>query len=102
MNKNTPRVGEVVTFTMFGADATGLRCFASSLAQQASEIEATRHALSVRLSSLSWSGPDHQRFFENWNRAHNPALVSLVTVISDSARRISAHAAAQDDVSRRR
>lgn len=87
---------------MFGADIAALRGFARSLRRQRQEIEATRRRLATVVDSLPWAGADHDRFVDEWRRVHSPALMSVVTGMSQASSQADHHADRQEQASRRR
>jgi uncharacterized protein YukE len=88
--------------TMFGADVDALRGLSSSLRRRRHDIDASRARLASIVETLPWSGPDHDRFVDEWRRVHAPAMASIVTAMTEAAARAAYHADRQDDASRRR
>ena len=86
---------------MFGADIAALRGFAWSLRRQKQEIEATRQRLAAVVDSLPWTGADHDRFVDDWRRVHSPALMTIVTEMSQASNQAHYHANRQEQASRR-
>lgn len=86
---------------MFGADIAALRRFAWSLRRRKQEIDATRERLAGVVESLPWTGDDHDRFVEEWRRVHSPALMSIVTEMSQASSQAAYHADRQEQASRR-
>lgn len=86
---------------MLGADVAALRRFAWSLRRRKQEIDATRQRLAVVVEGLPWTGDDHDRFVEEWRRVHSPALMSIVTEMSQASSQAAYHADRQEQASRR-
>ena len=86
---------------MFGADVVALRGLARSLRYQKQEIEASRRRLSAVVDSLPWTGADHDRFVDEWRLVHSPALMTIVTEMSQASSQAEYHADRQEQASRR-
>ncbi len=86
--------------SMVGADIAALRWFASSLLRRKQEIEVTRQRLAATIGALAWCGVDHDRFVEQWQRVHDPALVALIGELSDDASQANNSANRQEQASR--
>jgi uncharacterized protein YukE len=87
--------------SMFGADIAALRGFARALGRTQREIEETRQRLSAAVDGLPWSGADRDRFVDEWRRIHSPALMTIVTEISQASGQATFHADRQEQASRR-
>lgn len=86
---------------MFGADIAALRGLAWSLRRTKQEIETSRRRLAVLVDGLPWTGADHDRFVDEWRRVHSPALMTIVTDMSQASSQASDHADRQEHASRR-
>ena len=87
--------------SMFGADVAALRGLAWSLRRREREIEASRQRLTAIVETLPWAGADHRRFVDEWRRVHGPALMAVVTEMSQASRQAADHADRQEQASRR-
>jgi hypothetical protein len=85
---------------MHGADVAALRGLAGRLRRRQLAIDETRRRLAAVVDGLPWSGPDHDRFVDEWRRLHVPALVAVATEMSTASRRADAHADEQERASR--
>lgn len=86
---------------MFGADIAALRGLAWSLRRKKQEIEASRQRLAAIVDGLPWTGADHDRFVDEWRRVHSPALMTIVTEMSQASSQATYHANRQEQASRR-
>lgn len=86
---------------MFGADIVALRRLAWSLRHKQQEIEASRRRMASAVENLPWTGPDHDRFVDEWRRVHSPALMSVVADMSQASSQATSHANRQELASRR-
>ena len=86
---------------MFGADVAALRGLARALHHKQQEIDASRRRLTAIVESLPWTGADHDRFVDEWHRVHGPALMTIVTEMSQASSQAADHAGRQEHASRR-
>lgn len=86
--------------SMFGADIAALRGLAWSLRRKQQEIEATRTRLAAIVEHLPWTGGDHDRFVDEWRRIHSPALMTIVTEMTNASSQAYYHANRQEQASR--
>jgi hypothetical protein len=87
--------------SLVGADISALRGFGYSAARRRRDIEATRQRLTLAIEALDWSGPDRDRFLDEWRRFHLPGLMSLEQDIGDVARSAFHQANVQEQASLR-
>lgn len=86
---------------MFGADVAALRDLARTLHRKQHEIDASRRRLTAIVDDLPWTGLDHDRFVDEWHRLHSPALMAVVTEMSQASSQAADHAGRQEHASRR-
>ena len=87
--------------SMVGADVAALRAFARSLRHRQQEIEATRRRLAAVVEHLPWTGPDHDRFVDEWRGVHAPGLARLIGELGSASSEAYHHANRQEQASRR-
>lgn len=86
---------------MLGADVAALRDLSWLLRRKQHEIEASHRRLAAIVDSMPWIGIDRDRFVDDWRRMHSPALMAIITELSQASGETAAHADRQEHASRR-
>ena len=81
---------------LVGGDAPALFGFANELRRRRSSIEQTTRRLGALVASANWRGPDRERFLQEWNGTHVPALVAIGQDLGEAASRVAYHAQMQE------
>ena len=85
--------------SMFGAEVAALRSFAQQVEARVRDLRSTLSRLEQRLGELNWTGPDHDRFVEQWQSVHRPRLVSAAADLDGVRDQALLAADRQDDAS---
>ena len=62
----------------FGMDVEGIQKVSGSIDVEASHIQSILTSLTRTLSSTPWTGPDRDRFVQEWQDTHVPAIKKAV------------------------
>lgn len=79
-----------------GADVAALRGWAAAASDGAARLEDLVLGLDHALVTLPWSGPDQQRFLEDWQRRHSPAVRGASRALVHASDRVSLDADEQE------
>jgi hypothetical protein len=82
-----------------GADVGAIRNFVLDLRRRSQEVTTTVERLTTVIEGIPWVGLDRERFLQDWNGAHRPALVELGTDLLDAAKIATKHADEQEAAS---
>ncbi len=67
---------------IWGADVEELKALGTDLTNKASDIKGILAQLNSKLQGTTWSGPDADRFRNNWNSQHVPALNKVIAELN--------------------
>ncbi len=87
-----------MTFT--GMDVEQVRHLSSQLTHQADQIETILVSLTGTLDSTQWTGPDSERFRNEWATSHTSGLRQIVSAMQDAAQRAELNAVEQENAAR--
>lgn len=82
-----------------GMDIAQVRTLASQLDHAATEIQQLAQSLTSKLQGTPWVGPDRERFLADWTGHHQSQLNQVVHALQEAARRATANANEQEQVS---
>jgi uncharacterized protein YukE len=83
----------------WGLDVEGVRALATNLDQDGDQIDQILSKLTGILSSTQWSGPDADKFRNDWQGAHSTSLRQVSQALHDTATLARSNASAQEQVS---
>jgi len=86
--------------TFLGMDVEQVRHLSSQLSHQADQIENILVSLTGTLDSTQWTGPDSDRFRNEWATSHTSGLRQIVSAMQDAAHRAEQNAAEQENAAR--
>ncbi|MDR0960809.1 MAG: hypothetical protein LBM23_10810 [Propionibacteriaceae bacterium] len=84
----------------FGMNIEEVRRTAGSMEQAAQKITDVVTRLNAALQSTEWRGPDADRFREEWNSQHAPAIRAVADDVRSSASEVRMNIEAQITTSR--
>jgi uncharacterized protein YukE len=83
-----------------GMNVEQVRHLSSQLTHQADQIHQILTSLTGTLDSTQWTGPDSERFRDEWATSHTSGLLQIVSAMQDAAQRAEHNAAEQENTSR--
>ncbi|MCL2470278.1 MAG: hypothetical protein FWF25_00845 [Propionibacteriaceae bacterium] len=81
--------------SIYGMDVQAMLKVADSMDQGASEISRALSVLTKALSATTWMGPDHDKFTQEWEGQHVPALKKAVSDLQTVSSRVKTSAQMQ-------
>jgi hypothetical protein len=85
--------------SMIGGDVAAIRGFVTGLRRRSQQITATTNRLTSLVDSVPWVGPDRERFVQEWQGTHRPALLDLCAGLVEAADTAARHADEQEAAS---
>lgn len=87
---------------VIGADTQHLADHARLCDTSATQLRALATKLDRTAASVVWTGPDRERFEQEWTRQHAPSLKAAVTLLERQAALLREHASEQEAASSER
>lgn len=84
---------------ILGMNPQEVRDLARQLEQAAGEIDQIKTRLSSKLASTTWTGPDADRFSNEWNSTHTGELTRVSSALKTAGQTATRNAAAQESTS---
>ena len=84
---------------VWGADVDQLKTLGTKLTTGADAIEAQKNELSSRLDTVQWTGPDAQKFRDEWSGTHMVSLAKVVDALRTAGTRATRNAEEQTTAS---
>lgn len=84
---------------VWGQDVEQVRRLSSQLNNEASSIRTIVSTLTSTLAQTEWTGPDADRFRNDWQSQHVPNLNRVIEALQETAQAASANAQAQESTS---
>lgn len=85
---------------MIGVDLSALRSFAAGMGARARQISDTVARLDGVVEGLAWVGADRDRFMQEWQSHHRPAMTMLAGDLSSAGSDAHRQADRQEEASR--
>ena len=85
----------------FGMDVEQVTSVAGSLDGQVARINSILSSLTSKLSATPWTGPDRDRFVEQWSSVHVPAIKKASEDIRVTVAKVRSDISAQQNTSMR-
>lgn len=85
---------------VWGLDVEQVRQLSNQLNQQAEQIQQILSNLTGTLNSTQWTGPDSERFRNEWATTHTSGLRQVISAMQDAAQRAQQNAAEQESAAR--
>lgn len=86
---------------MMGMDVEAVKAFAKVAAAKADELEGISSRLKGLLASVDWTGPDADKFKQEWNTTHTKNLKAIAEGLDKVAKSATANADQQSAASRK-
>ncbi len=83
----------------YGADVEQLRSLGGELSRQATALESIVSRLTPKVEQVSWTGPDAQRFLDDWHARLAVLLRKVAEELQGASQRALQNATAQEDAS---
>ena len=84
---------------VWGLDVQQVRQLSSQLNRQAEAIQQALSTLTSALQGTQWSGPDAEKFRNEWSSSHTSALKSVINALQDAGQLAARNADAQEQTS---
>ena len=84
---------------VWGADVDQLKTLGTKLTTGADAIEAQKNELTSRLDTVQWTGPDAQKFRDEWSGTHMVSLNKVVEALRTAGTRATRNAEEQTTAS---
>ncbi len=85
--------------SFLGLDPTAVRALAGQMRNAASDIQSMTNNLTSMLGQTQWTGPDHDRFANEWQGTHIPQLHQVMSALEQAARDADMNAQQQEQAS---
>ncbi|MEV0953396.1 C2 family cysteine protease [Promicromonospora sp. NPDC050249] len=84
---------------MYGADVEALRALGTAMERHGETLELAVGQLTEAVTSVQWSGQDHEEFLNEWQVRHAVALLAVAQAIAAAGAKAVANADAQEQTS---
>lgn len=84
---------------MYGADVEALRALGTAMERHGETLELAVGQLTDAVTSVQWSGQDHEEFLTEWQVRHAVALLAVAQAIAAAGAKAVANADAQEQTS---
>ncbi|WP_125773494.1 WXG100 family type VII secretion target [Antribacter gilvus] len=84
---------------MWGLNVSQVRELGQRLTQKAEEVDQIVNQVSAQVESVSWKGPDAERFKNEWNSQHKTALKKAAESLREAGRNATKNAQMQEQTS---
>lgn len=84
---------------LWGLDVQAVTQLGATLNQKSQEIQGILQTLSSQLQSADWRGPDGDRFRNDWDGRHRPALQNVSEALREAGSTAQKNAQQQSDAS---
>jgi hypothetical protein len=84
---------------MYGADVEALRALGTAMERHGEALELAVGQLTEAVTSVQWSGQDHEEFLDEWQVRHAVALLAVAQAIAAAGAKAVANADAQEQTS---
>jgi GH15 family glucan-1,4-alpha-glucosidase len=84
---------------VWGLDVEQVRQLSTQLNRQADAIQQALGTLTSALQGTQWSGPDAEKFRNDWSSSHTSALKSVISALQEAAQLAARNAGAQEQAS---
>lgn len=82
-----------------GMDIPAVQALSSQMTNSANEIQNLMNQLTSQLQSVSWVGPDRERFVGDWQSTHVAQLNQVVNALHEAAQAANQNAQQQETAS---
>lgn len=82
-----------------GADLDQMHALARTLEQAADRLEAASGTVTGMLSSVRWSGPDSERYRQQWHSQSQPTMRTVAGALREAAHTVTRNATEQEQAS---
>ena len=84
---------------VWGLDVQQVRTLSKQLNTQADSIQQTLNTLTSALQGTQWSGPDAEKFRNDWSSSHTSALRNVINALQEAGQLASRNADSQEQAS---
>jgi uncharacterized protein YukE len=85
---------------VWGLDVDQVRQLSTQLKQQADQVQQILSSLTNTLNSTQWTGPDSERFRNEWSTTHTNSLRQVISSMQDAGQRAMQNANEQESAAR--
>lgn len=85
---------------VWGLDVEQVKHLSGQLGHQADQIQQILSTLTGTLDSTQWTGPDSDRFRNEWSTTHTAALRQVISSMQDASQRAQQNAVEQETAAR--
>jgi WXG100 family type VII secretion target len=84
---------------VWGLDVQQVRQLSKQLTNQAETIQSTLNTLTSSLQGTQWTGPDAEKFRNEWSTSHTSALKNVINALQEAGQLASRNAESQEQAS---
>jgi hypothetical protein len=84
---------------VWGLDVTQVRQLSTQLNRQADAIQQSLSTLTSALHGTQWTGPDAEKFRNEWSSSHTSALKSVINALQEAGQLAARNADSQEQTS---
>ena len=85
---------------VWGLDVQQVRQLSKQMTHEADTIQQTLSKLTSALQAAQWTGPDAQKFRNEWSSSHTTALKSVIQALQNAGQMAARNANAQEQTSK--